>query len=420
MTTTENASDAMTSTNKRVRFDNSTSAQLNDLPSSMKNTANLSSKGCALTSVRSFTVTLRQHLSPIIQKAGETHLDLLHKLMTKMRQLLKMENDDEFIPRSARLVNFDFRVSKKVEDHPEFLVVKADTDTLVHNFRLALKSKIVDTLKIECALLRTELYENLVTSVHLAVQAQLVSEQQDIDAHKIISIITHYYYDELFDYTDLNSEEFYNNYNKVHALAIFPLPLQTNKVVDVEGSQMEDAPQHSQNQPLEDQQEAIKQRDLAQTSKALLLGTFTRPGKAYFARAEEIEIDLSLKKLHATTSLEDATDATKNRLDTETSVDKELLDDLIRQEVALKTKKISAELGQLKRQLNQSTPSTTPKNSRRGQPKKTGASSKKKKSPSTKPKPSSKKTNAQPAAAPAKGTTRKPKGKKKQSERRKK
>ena len=149
MTTTENASDAMTSTNKRVRFDNSTSAQLNDLPSSMKNTVNLSSKGCALTSIRSFTVTLRQHLSPIIQKAGETHLDLLHKLMNKMRQLLKMTHDDDFIPRSARLVNFDFRVSKKVEDHPEFLMVKADTDTLVHNFRLALKSKIVDTLKIE-------------------------------------------------------------------------------------------------------------------------------------------------------------------------------------------------------------------------------------------------------------------------------
>ena len=42
-----------------------------------------------------------------------------------------MDDDKEFIPRSARLVNFDFRVTKKVENNPEFLVIKADTDSIV-------------------------------------------------------------------------------------------------------------------------------------------------------------------------------------------------------------------------------------------------------------------------------------------------
>ena len=51
--------------------------------------------------------------------------------MTKMRQLIKIEGDSEFILRSTRLVNFEFRVTKKVEDIPECLVIKTDTDTFV-------------------------------------------------------------------------------------------------------------------------------------------------------------------------------------------------------------------------------------------------------------------------------------------------
>ena len=69
-----------------------------------------------------------------------------------------MDDDADFIPRSARLVNFEFRVTKKVENHPEFRVIKTDTDSLVHEFRLALKQKIADTLRIECSILRAELY----------------------------------------------------------------------------------------------------------------------------------------------------------------------------------------------------------------------------------------------------------------------
>ena len=109
--TSENAPDAMNTTNKRVRFEAPTST-LNDLPSLMNKKTNQSPKGCALTSVRTFVVTLRQHLSPIVQKSAESHIDMLHKLMPKMEQLAKMDDDSDFIPRSARMVNFEFRVSK--------------------------------------------------------------------------------------------------------------------------------------------------------------------------------------------------------------------------------------------------------------------------------------------------------------------
>ena len=142
--TSEIASDTMRNANKRVRIEDPTSAH-DDPPSTPHVSTNQSSKGCALTSVSTFVVTLRRHLSPIVKKAAESHLDLLHKLVTKMNQYDKMDDDSEFIPCSARLVNLEFRVTKKVENNPEFLVIKTETDTLVLDFKLTLKAKIENT-----------------------------------------------------------------------------------------------------------------------------------------------------------------------------------------------------------------------------------------------------------------------------------
>ena len=50
-----------------------------------------------------------------------------------------MEGDSELIPCSARLVNFKFKVTKKVENNPDLLVIKADANTLIQEFRLELR-----------------------------------------------------------------------------------------------------------------------------------------------------------------------------------------------------------------------------------------------------------------------------------------
>ena len=74
-------------------------------------------------------------------------MDMLHKLINKMNKINKMDDDSDFIPRSARMVNFDFRVTKKVGNSPEFLSIKTDTETLVIEFRLAFIQKILKNSK---------------------------------------------------------------------------------------------------------------------------------------------------------------------------------------------------------------------------------------------------------------------------------
>ena len=230
------------------------------------------------------------------------------------------------------------------------------------------------------------------------------------------------------DHTDLTQADFYNGYTKLHAITTFPIASRTNPAQADEG-QMEDAPATQPIPQADAQQDAIRQRDDALPSKALLLATFTRPAKAYFDRVDAIEIDISLKKLHTTNTLEDSTDSTKARLDTETSVDKDLLDDIIRQEVAAKTKKFNSELGQLKRLVTQLTgqhktptnrPSIVAKNTRRGPTPTRGASTKNQNTTPTSPPSSRRKKNAQPAAARARGTSEKSQRKKPASETKKK
>ena len=70
--TTENAFTAMNSTNKRVRFEAPTSARTGS-PSTMINAVNQSPKGCAILSIRTFSMTLRKQYRPFTQIDVKKH-----------------------------------------------------------------------------------------------------------------------------------------------------------------------------------------------------------------------------------------------------------------------------------------------------------------------------------------------------------
>ena len=83
----ETATSELNSDNKRARTD--------DTPSSPPTQHNLriatlsptyqenTPQKCALIKVATFAKSLRKYLAPIVLLAGETHIDLLHKLCTK-------------------------------------------------------------------------------------------------------------------------------------------------------------------------------------------------------------------------------------------------------------------------------------------------------------------------------------------------
>lgn len=113
--------------------------------------------------------------------------------------------------------------------------------------------------------------------------------------------------------------------------------------------------------------------------------------------------------MSTTNNLEESTDATKDQIEYEETVDSEILEEMVRKKVATKTKNMNAELGQLKKQiaiLNKLTDTNNntkkSKKSRRGLTKlNQGVSIVKKESSCCNPK-----ETAPKVAAPAKGTTK--------------
>ena len=169
--TTETATSTMNNSNKRVRF----SDKEVSTPKPKSTMATLSPNGATKAAVRVYAELLSSTLSPIILTAGEHFADRVHKLISKATQLKKMEDEDDFIPRSARLVNFEFRVSKEVEVSPDFVTIKEDTTALVTDFKIALKAKIMETLRVEIALLKSKMYDNLAKDMDQVVVATVTA-----------------------------------------------------------------------------------------------------------------------------------------------------------------------------------------------------------------------------------------------------
>ena len=298
-----------------------------------------------------------------------------------------MKDDDDFIPRSARLCDFEFRVSKPVEASPEFLEVQAATNIMMQDFRLALKAKVMATLKIEISILTQSLYENLARELHKIVQAQLISNGKIAQPHVILSTLVTNHWTDLLEHFTVSCDEFCIVYKNTFALAEFPLAKAPAPALTPDDSTLAlTGPHNRLNQftqdlndeaepdgPAPDQSGAIEERDLAKTCLEVIFSTIINPHKLYFTREEEIETDISLKKLHKESETEEAAASAQARLDLEPSATPELVQDLIRDQVSAENRKIKAKLGQLKKQLA-TLSGTATKNSRRG-PKKTGGAS---------------------------------------------
>ena len=219
--TSEDASSTINPTNKRVRFHDQTD---NDSPIQLTLSSDLTPKGTALLSVRNYAATLRKHLKPIITTAGETNIAHMNNWMTKLKLYKRMEDDIELIPRSAR-INFEFRVSKHVENCTEFVAINKETTNIISDFQIQLKQQIMKVLDLEIKQLRSHMYTNLCKQINLVIQAILVSEGKAVSPHLIVSTFMHYHQEEFLAQTSMELQEFNEKYKEVHELTRYPLPI---------------------------------------------------------------------------------------------------------------------------------------------------------------------------------------------------
>jgi hypothetical protein len=158
-----------TATTKRTRFDASASAGKAEATPP---------KALAANQVKAYIVSLQQDIGSILEKRGLNHISLQAKALNKSFHITKMEDDEEFIPHSAR-IEFTYKMSKKAEEKPEFIALQEETIPLIVHIRKQLKTKVLAATKIELQVVQAEVVTDLAKAIRITTQAFLLQEGID-------------------------------------------------------------------------------------------------------------------------------------------------------------------------------------------------------------------------------------------------
>jgi hypothetical protein len=334
----------MTSTVKRTRFDASALCPSDKAATPMAS---------ARLSLQTHCASLQPEIASILSKLGSERLQVLHKLSHKSTQAKKIEDDPEFIPRSAR-VNFALSASKLVEQDAEYTRLVDETSTLVTTFQSALKTKILAIAQLEVSTLQKQLRSDFATSIRLAVKACLICEQSilQLDVDQVVNTLLQEYSTQLLAHLDMDLGEFRALYKRTHTLTTLPATL--TLVIPT-------TPHPQQAVALPSQATLLAFAKVHRT----LDTTFLTPWSVYLDVQTRNDISIQIKKLGDTHFASITTEATAMLVDSEGAVEPTLLKDFIQTQVTSATRALQSELKTLRSQLSAKPPT---KNSSRGTP----------------------------------------------------
>jgi hypothetical protein len=354
--TATNANHNSSSPTKRVRFDaTSAPASPGDSTTSVNNTPLF----IADSFIKNHVASLQPQLASILGKLGHQHVSLLHKLYNKQAQITRMEGDEDFIPRSAR-IDFQFHMSNRAEERPEFLALQEETNSHIADFRKFLRQQIIKATKIEGDTLVEEIKLGFLKALRLTIEAFLIGDDIGIAAdnnmlHAIISSLMDNRHDTLLRHTSFSSfEEFCDTYKRFHNLSIFPVDGQSTGSGG--SSTIATSPffnRHPNNQTPVRDHSTIGPVSLLQLDKIarVLESVFIIPFDEYLKQLKKHQISLHLKKLSTTHFTEESTARSQMQLDREPSADREQLQSLIKKQTQAETKSLVKELNKLQEKI---------------------------------------------------------------------
>jgi hypothetical protein len=415
--------DTASETNKQAKTDKSASVPTKDTP--RLPTAMEAAKNCILQHI----ATLKPTLQTIFEEVATDHNKILVKAENKRFHISKMEDEEDFIPRSAR-IKFDFNVSKKADELPEFKQLKGTNEETLIDFQKTLKADIIAATRLELKILHRQALEDLCLAISSITEAFLIMDDNNIaEKHTISMAIAEQNRDEILaNMGGATLDDFISMYNMVHGLENAPETIEISDEMERYLAQKKQgfrlrragelATQAEENQAMPSEEEITADksiRKIYRTINQLLIVSWDD----YRAAKEDIDKSFRLKKLQTERKLCRATESAIERIDNEMAVDRAHLNQLIAAETNKATTNLNKQIEKLRKDLalvklgnGKDTPAGKPaKNHTRGQ-KQGGAS--KKKQMGKKGKPQKQKRDAPKADDAAKGT-KKGSAKKKQT-----
>ena len=192
-----------------------------------------------------------------------------------------------------------------------------------------MKKQILKILHLEVQDLREKVHDHYVTAMkHLAAAEHLASDEPTTtDYHSKVSVLFEAE-NNFFENIDLGYDVFCERYKTKHGLELFPQPSGTKE-------------------------DATKLLHKSQELKRLIQGTIVTPISSYLQREKETVIHIALTKFKKELALDDKSAETQELMDLDPPTDAGTVKSLIAEETRKATQKLRAELGQLKKKLEE-------------------------------------------------------------------
>ena len=322
----------------------------NVAPTSTNNSASMTPKSTAQAFVSEHVESLNHHIATILKKVGFDHINLTHKLLTKINQKSKMDLDPSLVPRSARL-DFTLKASKKVEELPDYIQLKEETEIYILETKGNLKTRILAVTEMEINFLRQEILEHFIKGLFLVTKAIKIGEgEPDADIHTSISDLISTNHETILPYfkTDLNTFcTMYKDLLNVPAFPIGEASATTNEEIVIH-SQFFNRPASRQNQAPTPVTPTTDTGHIKRTIDCLFITSIER----YEAQVKKNAIILNLKKLDINHLTESATAEVEMAVGNEPSVSPENLKELIAKESKIANANLLKEIASLKSQIS--------------------------------------------------------------------
>jgi hypothetical protein len=157
-----------TGRNVRARIDNSVAT-----PGQVKTYSPLRS---AEDFIKSHIESLREGIAPLCLDKGKKILSPQHRYFTKANTVIRMEQDDDYVPISAR-VDFKVKALKEAKEIPEFIEIQNETKSLIKTHQKSLKLLIIKSCTIEEDYLDNAVNKHTAESIHDIVSLFLVAQE---------------------------------------------------------------------------------------------------------------------------------------------------------------------------------------------------------------------------------------------------
>ena len=324
-------------------------------------------KSLAESFIRSSTASLQPQIAIIVEKLGKEHILLLSKKDNVIRTHQRMNDNEDFIPRSAR-IQFDLKGSKRAIELPEYKQLAEDTSTLVADFTKNLKKQIIKAAAIEIKAAETELRYHLSICLRIITSAFLINTNDTSNVDATVYKLASRFIDHISVNCKMNLATFVKIYKEVHTIETFPPTAPTTAAATeamVEDNNRNDntispffrtqrqsnatatTPTTTTTAP-----DTTAEPDDITKLKNIIEKVFVTSWLMFTQQQQKNKVTLELKKLATAYFTEKKTAEAVLPVDSEPAADKNELRALVRLETISETKNLSKQLEVLQKELS--------------------------------------------------------------------